>query len=479
MSVDGGAGQRRSAVGLTGRVAVAAMVATAAVVTLPSVRFAYPAPALHVVLETANALIGALVAYLVYGRFRQSRRLQELLLVLALGTVAVANLVLTAVPTAIAIGRDDEFSRWAALAIRFLGTVLFAAAALTTARATVRARPALVVALGLSGLVLAVGAAGLVWGGHLPPTVDPSAELGDATRPRLVAHPVVLTTQIVGAALYALAAVAFSRRADRRQDELCRWVGAACVLAAAARVHYLLFPSLYSEYVYTGDVLRLGFYLLLLLGAGREIRSFWELRTRAAVLETRRRMARDLHDGLAQELAFLSSQSRALAGRAPDPASVERIGGAAARALDEARRAIASLTRPLDEPFADVLERVGDDLAGRYDVTVVTTADRDVEVSAQHGEALVRITTEAVRNAARHGAARQIDVTLVAEPMSLTITDDGRGFTPGDKVPGDRADDVAGGFGLTSMRERAHAIGAELSIRSVPGHGTTVRVTRA
>jgi signal transduction histidine kinase len=473
MSATGKKARRQSAAALAGWVAVGTAGATLAVLVLPFVRFAYRAPALHIVLETTNALIALLVGYLVYGRFQQSRRLQELLLVMGLCTVAVANLVLTALPTAVTIGSDEEFSRWAALAIRFLGTLLLTAAAVTTARIHVEARRALPVVLLLIGLVLAAGAAGLVWGGHLPPPVDPSADLGDASRPRLVAHPLVLATQAVGAVLYGVAAVAFSRRSDRRGDEFFRWVGAACVLASASRVHYLLFPSLYSDYVYTGDVLRLGFYLLLLVGAAREIRSYWELRTRTAVLEARRRMARDLHDGLAQELSFLWSQSRALAADPPTDRAVERIGGAASRALDEARRAIAALTRPLDEPIARVLQQVADDLGNRYDVKVVSTVDPGVEVSAAEGEGLVRIASEAVRNAVRHGGARQIDVVLRGEPLTLSIADDGQGFVAGHGAAG-----LTGGFGMTSMRERAKALGADFSVRSRPGHGTTVEVTR-
>jgi signal transduction histidine kinase len=245
------------------------------------------------------------------------------------------------------------------------------------------------------------------------------------------------------------------------------------VLASFARVHYLLFPSLYSDYVYTGDLFRLGFYVCLLIGAAREIRSYWELRTRTAVLEDRRRMARDLHDGLAQELAYLWSQSRSMAGRPPDEATVERIGGAAGRALDEARRAIAALTRPLDEPFGRVLQQVADDLGSRYDVKVVTTVEPDLDLDARLGETLVRIASEAVRNAVRHGRARQIDLTLTTRPLRLTVTDDGDGFTPA-SGSGTRV----GGFGLTSMRERARSIGADFEITSAPGEGTTVLVTR-
>jgi signal transduction histidine kinase len=464
---------RQSATALLAWVTAGAAAATAAVLVLPFVRFAYRAPALHIVLETANALVALLVGYLVYGRFRQSQRVQDFLLVVGLVTTAVANLVLTALPSAVAIAGDGEFTSWAALAIRFLGTLLLTAAALVTARRHVQPRRAAVLGLVLGGLVLAVGAGGLAWGDQLPATVDPSVALGDAKQPQLAAHTLVLTTQAVGAVLYAVAAIAFSRRADRRGDELFRWVGAGCVLAAASRVHYLLFPSLYSDYVYTGDVLRLGFYVLLLVGASREIKSYWELRTRTAVLEARRRMARDLHDGLAQELSFLWSQSRALGSGPATDEAVERIGGAASRALDEARRAIAALTRPLDEPLARVVQQLADDLGGRYDVKVVSTVDPEVHVSAEHAEALVRIASEAVRNAVRHGGARQIDIVLTAQPLCLSITDDGTGF-----VATTGTTERAGGFGLTSMRERARSIGAEFSIASAPGEGATVQVTR-
>jgi signal transduction histidine kinase len=469
---NGGRDRAQPAAVLVRRVAIGAAAVTVAVLALPFVRFAYRAPALHVVLETANALVALLVGYLVYGRFRQGRRLQDLLLVLGLATVAVANLALTALPSAITISSDGEFSRWAGVVIRFIGTVLLTAAALIRADSRVDRRRALTVVLLLGGLVVTVGAAFLTAGGHLPPTVDPAADLEVATGPLFAAHPVVLAAQAVGVVLYAISAVAFSRRSDRRGDELFRWVAAACVLAAASRVHYLLFPSLYSDYVYTGDVLRLGFYVLLLVGAAREIKSYWELRTRTAVLEDRRRMARDLHDGLAQELSFLWSQSRSLAGRTPDSAAVERLGGAAARALDEARRAIAALTRPLDEPFERVVQQVADDLGSRYDVKILTALEHDLEVSPSQGDALIRIMAEAVRNAVRHGRATQIDVTLTGAPLRLVIADDGRGFAAGQDAA------RTGGFGMTSMRERARAMGAAFSVTSIPGVGTTVSVIR-
>ncbi|MGY1638749.1 sensor histidine kinase [Geodermatophilus sp. SYSU D00742] len=463
----------RSAARLTAGVAVAGTVATVAVVVLPFLHFAYRSPALHVVLETSNALIALLVGYLVYGRFRQGHGAQELLLVLGLCSVAVANLVLTAVPTAVTLGQDEEYSRWAAVAIRFVGTVLLATAAVTPWSLRVGRRRATVAAVSVAFVVLAVGTVGLPLGGHLPPTVDPGVDLGDTSRPLLVAHPLVLTVNAVGAVLYGAAAIAFTRRASRTDDVLLRWVGAGCVLAAFARVHYLLFPSLYADYVYSGDLLRLGFYVFLLVGATREIGSYWRAREQAAVLEDRRRMARDLHDGLTQELSYIYARSRWLATHPDDTVTVERIRRAAGRALDEARRAISTLTRPVDEPFVQTLQQFVEDMAIRHEVEVVTDLDPAVELRPDEGEQLLRIVGEAFHNAVRHGRARRIHVTFTADPLCLSLTDDGHGFDPAAVRP--RSD---GGFGITSMRERAQALGVELQLESAPGEGTTVRVTR-
>jgi signal transduction histidine kinase len=468
MSAHGGKGDRQHPAALMGAAVLVCAAMTVAVAFLPFVRFAYQAPALQVALETSNALIALVVAYLVYGRFRESRRLQELLLVLALCTVAVANLVLTALPVAVFLAMDVDFSRWAALGVRLMGTLLLTGAALTPSRARIRRRRAVAGVASLAGLVLVVGLAGLAFGGELPEPVDPSLVPADASRPILVGHPAVLAVHTLGALLYGVSAVALTRQAQREQDELLRWVGIGCVLAAFARVHYLLFPSLYSEFVYTGDLLRLGFYLLLLVGAAREVRSYWEARTHAAVLQDRRRMARDLHDGLTQELAYISTQSQRLRDR-PDPAIAGLIRAAAQRAVDEARQAISALSRPPDEPFPVALQRMADDMAHRYDVKVVSQLDAEAHVDHERAEALLRIVAESVRNAVHHGAAELIELRLTAAPLCLAIIDDGRGFDARSGRPG--------GFGLTSMRERAEAMGAEFEVSSEAGCGTTVRVT--
>lgn len=449
---------------------MAAGLITLAVATLPFFHFAYHAPDLRAVVETVNAVVALLVAYLVYGRFREGRRLQELFLVLALATVAVANLVLTALPEALSLAPGGSLSQWAPLAVRLLGTMMLAGAALTPPHRRVgQHRPLLVMSV-LLVVLSSLTVAGLMWGRFLPPAVNPQI-IGDASRPLLVAHPVVLLTQCVGVALYAAAAVAFTRQADRTGDQLIRWVAAGCVLASFARVHYLLYPSLYTEFLYTGDLLRLGFYVFMLIGAAREITTYWEAKAHSAVLEDRRRLARDLHDGLIQELAYITAQSRRLTAEPGNVVAVDRIAGAASRAMDESRRALAALTRPTDEPFPDLLRQAVDEMGGRYDVKIVSSIDPHTVADPLLSEALLRITAEAVRNAVRHGGARRIEVVLDAAPLALTLRDDGRGFDP---APPQALG--GGGFGLTSMRERAAAVGGTLVVESRPGEGTTVKV---
>jgi signal transduction histidine kinase len=461
---------RQPASVLAGSAALAAALATLAVVALPFVSSAYAVPALHVILETVNAVAALLVMYLIYGRYTQDGRLQEVLLSLALGAVAVANLVLTAVPDALTGGRADELSNWAPLTVRLLGTALFAGAALTPPAMRVRPRAAALLATGVVLLLLALALAGVVWGDLLPTAVDP-LRAANGSPPHLLAHPAVVAAQAASIVLYGVAATAFARQSDRTRDELLRWVAAGCVLAAFAAVHYLLFPSLYSDYVYTGDLLRLGFYVFLLVGAAREITSFWQAKAQTAVLEDRRRIARDLHDGVIQELSYIHAQSRRLTANPGDVLAVQRIGGAAGRAIDESRRALAALTRP-DDDLPVVLRHELDQLAERYDVRVVAALDADAEGDGPIGEALLRILSEAVRNAVRHGAATCVDVRLTAAPLSLTIRDDGRGFCGHPRDSGRST-----GFGLTSMRERASTVGATLTIDSEPGKGTTVRVS--
>jgi signal transduction histidine kinase len=450
--------------------ATLALLATVVTGATELVDFAYRSASLHIALETAAALISGVAAYLVYGRYRESSLPGDLMLVVSLAIFASANLFFSALPGI--AGGDMVFETWSSLAARTLGAALFAASVFAPEITLSHPRRVALQTLGGAAAVLAgIGIAVLLLEPVLPIGVDPSVSPDTPGRAFLEGNVVLHVIQLAAASLFAIAAVGFARRAARTRDELMTWFAAGAVLSAFARVHYFLFPSLYTEWVYTGDFFRVAFYVVLLIGIGREIDRYWRDRARAAVLEERRRMARDLHDGLAQELAFISMQSKYLAGP-DDDQSMAQIAVAADRALDESRRAIAALTRPLDEPLAVVLADVAEEVAGRVGLELDLNLSEEVDVSPQTREALLRIVREAVTNAARHGKATLVRIELSnGRGLRLRISDNGTGFDPTRTEPSE-----IGGFGLTSMRERAEELGGYLNVRSSPGFGTEIEV---
>src|SRR4051794_2432848 len=206
-------------------------------------------------------------------------------------------------------------------------------------------------------------------------------------------------------------------------------------------------------------------------GAVRETRAYDARLAEEAVLEERRRIARELHDGLAQELAFISSHGRRLA-RGFDPKVVGRMCLAADRALDESRGVISNLTTPGDEPFDSVIGQAAEEVARRYGVHVDLEVDPAVELRFDAREATRRIVKEAVGNAVRHGKAQTIKVEVTGDRGAhrIRVVDDGIGFDRG----GSGGDE--GGYGLVSMRERAAAVGGHLAVTSEPGDGTVVEM---
>ena len=458
MRVMGGTAARR-----TVAAAGFGLLVTVAVLVLPSLRFAYRSAGGHLVLETTITLVAALVALLLYGRYRRRPSLSTLLLVHAMSLLALSALLFVTLPGVVRPDLDSAATSWAALVVRLAGALLVVAAALVPSdavRLTVRpVRDLAVVLLGVAG----AGAVTWALASGLPDVVTVSVSAEDSARPAFDGHPAVVVVQVVNLACYAVAAVVFTRRSAAEGDDLLGWVGAASAVAVWARVCYLLFPSLYTDWLYAGDLLRLSMYLLLLVGAVREIRDYWEAQAVVAVDVERRRLARELHDGVVQELGYIRSESL----RPSDGGAMARISASAARALDETRRAMAALTAPPDEALAAALRRTAAEVGDRYDVPVELTLDESVTVSPDAREQLVRIAREAVSNAARHAGAPAITVAL--RTGYLEVADAGRGFDP--------SRGREGGFGLTSMRERAAAIGAVVLVESEPERGTRVSVT--
>ena len=434
------------------------------------VDFAYESIPLHVAMETVAAMAAAVAAQLASGRFRRSLELRDLLLHVALCTFAAANLLFSAVP-AVFDSHPGRFATWAPVGGTLFAGALLAAAAFAPERTL--HRPELAARRGLlaaaAGLVVIAGSV-VVVGDALPVAVAPETAPTEAAAPRIATHPVVLTTQVLAMLLLAAASAGFAARDARTGDVFARWLAVGATLGAFARLNYALFPSLYTEWFYAGDILRLGCFIAIFVGAVLETRRLQEELSAAAVLGERQRIARDLHDGVAQDLAFITQQLRRLAERDATTPTMQRLVHAAERALDESRHAVSALTSAGDRPLGDVLAASAREAGEREGSVVETDVPADVAVPARTQEELLRVVREAVINAARHGAAQHIRVELRATPQfCLEIVDDGRGFDLDAARPGR--------LGLTSMRRRVEAIGGDLTIKSELGQGTRIRVT--
>jgi signal transduction histidine kinase len=223
--------------------------------------------------------------------------------------------------------------------------------------------------------------------------------------------------------------------------------------------------------VYTGDFLRLGFYLFLVVGAASEIHSYWSRIAHARVAEERARLARTLHDGLAQELVFVAGQSRRVARRPTDERELERLTSAVDRAVAEARRAIAVLAQDRDRSLADEISEMVEQIQAGEGAQFKLDLDPNVSIDGPAKEELLRITREAIVNALRHGRPESVKVRLQDDDgVRISVADDGAGFDSGN------AQRSRPGFGLVTMRERAQALGGRMTVSSRPGEGTEVEI---
>jgi signal transduction histidine kinase len=420
--------------------AIAGTAVTAGVLVLPPLALARFRPGLHLLLEALAGFVGLLVVYLLAGRLTLSRRSADAWLMFGLALLAVANVTESASDAIGGVAGDTR--DWGLVAVRLIGVAALTAAAHRRPDLVVRARHPVATVIGASLAVAgALLAAERLLAGRLPEVVA-SVEAAPAGADLPAGHPVLLVVQALSALLFAAAAWGFLRRAEATGDRLMPWLAASTTLLVFASASYVLFPSLYTSYVSNGDLLRVAAYLVLLVGATAEIRRNWRGAADAAVAEERRKIARDLHDGLAQELGFVATQVRQLQ-RRPEVNEVagrelSLLASASRRALDESRRAIDLLASPMDEPVDEVIARTAETVAARAGARVKLDLEPGIALDRSLVEHLVRITREGVSNAVRHGEATAVTVALSTGDglVRLEIRDDGRGFDPAIPHPG-------------------------------------------
>ncbi|MDO0930220.1 sensor histidine kinase [Streptomyces sp. DG2A-72] len=206
---------------------------------------------------------------------------------------------------------------------------------------------------------------------------------------------------------------------------------------------------------------------------------------RAGVLDERQRMAREIHDTLAQGLTGIVTQLEAAEHAAADPVRWRRHLAAASDlarlSLTEARRSVAAL-RPgpledaahLSEALADVADRWSTFNSVQVQFTTTGTAR---PLSAEADTVLLRIAQEALANIAKHAGAGRVGLTLsyLDHEVALDVRDDGRGFdAAGVQLQESPGQGGGSGFGLLAMRQRVESLSGTLQIESEPGLGTAI-----
>jgi signal transduction histidine kinase len=427
-------------------------------VSHPVLRTQYDAPALLLVLETVMSLAGLLVAVLAANRFAVDGRRTDLLLAAGflIGSLSMAAFAIIPVLAGASLEPPEA---WAAALGGILGTALVAAAPFVSARSRSRDR-ALWDALTASAVVLL--SAWVLLRAH-------GAELPALTRVAGGAEPPGLASVLsIQALLDLLAVVGWGWRLARTGDDLAQWLALGFTLQLFAALHLVLDPPHGATYVAEGDFLRLLAFGLVLVGAWRAIRA---AELGRAIAEERARVAREIHDGLAQYLFAVSTHAQMLDAGTPLEEVGPQLKEAAALAQQEARFAILALSSASGTaPFDSALRRYVEFLTADGELEVDLEVDPGIRLAPDEQIEIFRIVQEGLGNVRRHANATRAEVVIGQRPSGerfVAIEDDGEGFPP---------EVTMAGQGLRNMRDRASSIEGGFSVHSAPGLGTALEV---
>ncbi len=472
---------------------------TILVALLPALAPAAVNDRFDIAIVTAAALVSFSVAAIAWSRGRVANDISALLRASAFAILALLNGLILAVGV---FGLDHtldssletagQLPLYASVIGRSASAALLEAAGIAAlSRRAPLIRPGVVV-LGPALVVLTLLAVAAVFRDDLPAIAsrsaldalraDPTQPLPPGSAPALV-----LLQGLIGILFLIAAWLAHRafRRSGRAGDAL---LAAGLLIAAFSQAHSAMHPGSYSSVVTSGDLLRLAFYGVLLVGivvdsrddlnelrtATMEVRRLAQAEFAAATLEERARLAREIHDGLAQDLWYAKLKQSRLAqiGQLTGEGGQlsEEVGTAIDNALAEARHAIAAMRGGAETgPFLDLLQRQVEDFSDRFAMRAeLTRSGREPDIGPRAQAELVRIVQEALTNIRKHADATVVRVSVdTDDALRITISDNGRGFRP---------EAVTGGFGLDSMRQRATIIGAELTITSAAQDGSRVQL---
>jgi signal transduction histidine kinase len=409
-------------------------------------------------IETGITLSALVSAVLLLAHFRQTRLLRDLLMLAALATVALTDFVFNALPAY--HYETGIYGAGARMALTTLIAGIFLAVAFAPGEREVQ--------VGRRLAAIAVPAA-FYWvalGELVDLIVGPVREQG----PSGAYGPLATSVSVTCSVILVVAAGGFAVR-HRDGDREAGLLGVAALCMAGAQLGKLALSVAPPDWVTPSDALRVVAYGLLLAAAVRMYSRSQDQVARNAVSAERLRIARDLHDGLAQDLAFIAAHSERLAREfgADHPLAV-----AAQRALAASRGQIVDLEASTASNTEAALREVAAEMASRHGVNVTVSVDSALDTDRTEDERteLVRIAREAIANAVRHGGARNVAVRLGSrrDDLLLRVSDDGCGF-------GAASGTTAGtGLGMRAMGARAKSVGGQLVTRTRESGGAEIEI---
>ncbi len=423
----------------------------------PLLRTSWQLPAARLVIDTAIALAAALVAVLAGVRFSVDGRRLDLLLCSGFAVSSASTLAFSIAPV---LGGQPvhRTEAWARLGGQLLAAALIAYAPFARGRINARQRAVINALVGFAALLVSIWFLCRWLDGSLPSL---SQSQHDGT-------PLALTSVIaIEALLKLLALIGFGYRFHERREDLDRWLAVAATFLLFAELQSVFKPVLSSDAVSQGDFLRLLSYAVLLVGVWRAIR-FAEFGR--AVAEERARVAREIHDGLAQYLFAIATHTSMLESGAPLETTVPKLKEAATAAQREARFAVLALSSASGTaPFDAALRRYIDFLTADGALEVDMEIDKAVRLAPDEQIEVFRIVQEALGNVRKHSGATRAEVRIGQDDIDrfVRVTDNGEGFD---------GELTEAGQGLRNMRARAESIDGGFTLRSRRGHGTALEV---
>lgn len=456
---------------------------TTLVVLAPNVPSATFAPRLSAALGSVSVVAALALLQLGLFRFSVLRRPIDMYAGIAFGALAVSDCYAAWAPAFSGVDVDSrslQRSAYFLLLMRSAAATLFLCglySGTVARRISRRSRWCAEFAIGATFILVVLGIEVLL------AQFDFLPDLLDATTVELVKSHMPVDSLVPGqraelvlansalALLLLGCSIGYTQVGRRLRDRHLCALAAGLMFLSFGQLNMVLMPAMASDYVSTADLFAVSGYAVLALTVIWQTAQEWAAN---ASQSERLRVSRELHDGLAQQLAVLQLRLGRLreATDSSDPRSHDLV--VAQHLLEsastEAREAIVALrsSRVTWHDFGRTLQALADEFALRHEIRAqIHTDSSDALIDGELQADAVRMLQEAFSNAARHGHADQIEAAVTHERSGLHISvrDNGCGFDPRR---------LQLGVGLRSMEERVKRRGGTLLVQSVPGQGATI-----